>query len=536
MIGLVLAVLAAVAVGTPAAAATGPALTVKTLKVAPAKVTGTAGASVATVVTWHIADTDPTASTVSGALTIRLQGAEAGTYVGIAHTVSYQFNQAVSGGATFLSGTPQNSSYTYTFAIPKYAGTPTATWVVTDITASDDRGHSIDNGDAALAKFQRSVVNTTQLIDNTAPTFGNLNLSTNSQGPQFVFPNGKAVTESYTLTVQDSQSGVWKGSATLTGPGGGSLTSDFEFVPGQFEGTCGTSPSFSDQQAFCGFQVTVPADAAAGTWSVSSITLTDNAGNTQTFGNLNAAPFVLTDDNVVSAHDFSVAPNPVNNWAAPATTQLTFAVSGAQSGVSAVVVSFPQFDGCQQSSTTPVTNADGTISVPISVSQFVSSCAVIGIAVVDGAGNASVYGSFYNAPDPGLATITRVPDTIPPTAVSASLVTTTVPTNPNTTGIVGFNVVVSAPVAPVDSFTAALYDSNGNQVVASGIDGGLPATNDGTVQLIVELPINLAPGTYTVGFTITDAGDLSTSYGIPGGQPVPGGPLTLTVTPAAPAA
>ncbi len=532
LFGLTITVLAAVAIGTPAAAAIAPTLAVKTLKVAPATVTGPAGAAVSTVVTWTITDTDRTATTVSGALTIRLQGAQPGTYVGLAHTVPYRFNQAVSGGATFLSGTPMNSSYSDIFSIPQYASTATATWVVTDLTITDDRGHSSDNGNAVLSKFHRSVVNKTQLIDTTAPTFDNINLTANTQGPQFVLANGSAFTESYTVSVQDSQAGLWKGSATITGTGGGTLTGDFEFVPGQFGGTCGTSFSFSDQQPFCGFQVTVPADAAAGTWSVSSITLTDNAGNTQTYNNLDTASFVLTADNLVNAHDFSVNPNPVNNWATSVTPQLTFAVSGAQNGIGAVYITFGEFFGCTQPSTTPVTNPDGTVSVPFSMFQGVSSCTVSGIAVVDGGGDASVYGAFYHAPDLGLK-ITQVPDTTPPTVVSARMDTATVPTNPNSSGPISFTVVISAPVAPVNFFIAALYDSNGNHVLGSDIDGGVPNTNNGPAQLFVDLPINIAPGTYTVGFTITDAGFLSTSYGIPGGQPVPGGPLTLTVTPAA---
>jgi len=51
----------------------------------------------------------------------------------------------------------------------------------------------------------------------------------------------------------------------------------------------------------------------------------------------------------------------------------------------------------------------------------------------------------------------------------------------------------------------------------------------GQLQLFV-LTSGLAAGTYTVGFTIVDVGGLQNTYG-PGGLPVPGGPLTLTVTP-----
>jgi hypothetical protein len=38
------------------------------------------------------------------------------------------------------------------------------------------------------------------------------------------------------------------------------------------------------------------------------------------------------------------------------------------------------------------------------------------------------------------------------------------------------------------------------------------------------------PGVYTVAFKITDAGELTSAYGYTDPQPVPGGPLELTVT------
>jgi hypothetical protein len=39
----------------------------------------------------------------------------------------------------------------------------------------------------------------------------------------------------------------------------------------------------------------------------------------------------------------------------------------------------------------------------------------------------------------------------------------------------------------------------------------------------------MAPGTYTVAFTLTDAGGLYTHYGYPNTDPPPDGPLTFVV-------
>jgi hypothetical protein len=59
----------------------------------------------------------------------------------------------------------------------------------------------------------------------------------------------------------------------------------------------------------------------------------------------------------------------------------------------------------------------------------------------------------------------------------------------------------------------------------------VPATLNGPIATIAPLPGGLAPGVYTVAFDLTDAGGLNSFYGYPNSQPVPGGPLTFTVTP-----
>jgi hypothetical protein len=50
------------------------------------------------------------------------------------------------------------------------------------------------------------------------------------------------------------------------------------------------------------------------------------------------------------------------------------------------------------------------------------------------------------------------------------------------------------------------------------------------VTVSVSIPAGEAPGSYTVGFQLHDTGGLAASYGTPGAQPVPGGPLALTIT------
>jgi hypothetical protein len=88
---------------------------------------------------------------------------------------------------------------------------------------------------------------------------------------------------------------------------------------------------------------------------------------------------------------------------------------------------------------------------------------------------------------------------------------------------------IVAPIAPVDQLSIYAFDSSGNEVFDQF--GGVSFTSTGQFQNFFRLSEFLPAGTYTVGFTLTDEGGLSTSYGTPGGQPMPGGPLQFTVTP-----
>jgi hypothetical protein len=83
-------------------------------------------------------------------------------------------------------------------------------------------------------------------------------------------------------------------------------------------------------------------------------------------------------------------------------------------------------------------------------------------------------------------------------------------------------------VAPVDEVAVFLYNSAGQGGEVSF--GGVTTSLSGPVTVSVSIPAGEAPGSYTVGFQLHDTGGLAASYGTPGAQPVPGGPLALTIT------
>jgi hypothetical protein len=394
------------------------------------------------------------------------------------------------------------------------------------VTVRDNQGASVDISGVTLTGF-RAVLDATELPDTTAPSYDQFTFANPDQRP-FLYDNGTSASLTYSLEVLDPESGFWKGTLELSGPGGQHALGSFAAGYSVSEGlnVCGQGIGFGTQDIFCTATVTIPANAAAGTWSVSAITLTDNAGNTETYGGLSELPVTVTADSVIKASGFTASPNPVDDWGTFADTTLTMAVTGESGGITAIYV-----DGtagaCGQSSTAPTLNSDGTYSVPLFMVINNPSCTITGIAVVDGAGDVSLYGSEYGAPDPGV-TITQVPDTTPPVATAASLSSTTLAYSADSQ-FDGLTLTIDDPVAPVDEVGVFLYNSSGSGGEVSF--GGVQSTLTGTLTTSVSIPAGMAPGTYTVGFDLTDAAGLTSFYGtMPNGLPVPGGPLTLTIT------
>jgi hypothetical protein len=499
------------------AAAAGGRLTLTQLSFAQSSVDASGGGA-AVALNWTLKDPNPAATTITGDVKIRMAGAQAGTYVGQVYDIPFSLPGYTPGLTT--SGTAQDSGYSYSFAVPQYAFASTARWDVIQVTAQDDQGARLSLQGNGLNRF-RDVLTATELPDSTPPAYDSLEFPV-QPGPSrpYVYNGGSGGSSSYYFNADDAQSGFWKGTLTLAGPGGKALSASFSYqysVPDQV-GACGSATVFDDTSAACQPTVTIPANAPAGTWTVSKLELWDNAGNHATYRNLNALPVIVTSNSVVRASGFTASPNPVNNWTQTQTVQISLNVSGAQGGVGTIYVDFTAGSPCSQQSDTPTANPDGTYSVPISMLSIATSCTVAGIAVLDGAGNVAVYGTEYGEPDLGIK-LTRVPDTTPPVATSASVSPASLPQSADSQ-FVGLTVDVSDPVAPVTEISETIFDTSGT-IVGGGF-GGVTATLSGPVISSVPVPAGLPPGTYTVAFQLTDAGGLTSSYGYPTSPPSPG--------------
>lgn len=517
---------------TDARAAGAPgSLALTALSFSPASVDASSGNATVTL-NWTVTDSNPAAADVAGEVDIRQAGSQPSTYVGVTYPAPFDVNGRITGqGQGNPSGTVQDASFSYTFSVPQYASASTANWVVANVTLQDDQGDTLTLGGSQLARFRASLA-ATELVDTTAPTYDSLQFANFSQRPFVYSVVGGSVT--YTLEVLDAQSGFWRGSLTLQGPGGQKERGTFDQVYDQFNQifTCGGNSGFGLTDTFCNVTVTIPAGAADGTWTVSTIQLTDNAGNTATYRNVDALPMTVTANKVVTATGFSASPNPVNDWQGFAPSTLSFKVSGTVGGVSAVYVDASGSDGaiCANQAGGATVSGD-TVSVPLVVDERAEftdaplNCSITGVAIIDGQGDVALYGSEYGAPSPGV-TITQVPDT-PPTLASVSLSPASVPES-TSVQTVSLNFTTGNNLAAVNFIDAFLYDSSGNQVGGGSFDGYLPSNTSNGLQIFI--PAGLPPGMYTVGMTLIDYGGLVTTYG-PGGQAMPGGPVQLTVTP-----
>lgn len=507
----------ALSITTPAVAASaaGPVLEIESIAFDRAQVDVTQDYASVNL-TWTITDRATNAQRINGAVELRQFAGD--VEVGQPRTVSYdlQWGRAQIGG----SGTAQRSTYVYEFTVPRYSSAAETVWRVTKVTIADDVAHARtvrDPGPAALA--------VTQLVDAEGPVAEQLYFDFDQ--PRAFYDDGSGVTLRYRAQIVD-ESAFRKGKLTLAGPNGVRLSSTFQLIQSGSQWSCNGETAWDPTWVTCPVSIAVPAGSPSGTWRVARLDLTDSWGNTRTDTSPEGpAPIQVSRNDVVSGSDFALTKSQVNNWRTQASTALTFTPHGAVGGLTSVDV---DLSWCSQPSHTPSVGDDGTVSVEIVMpSGWASSCKIDGVKLTDGAGNVALYGTAYGAPDLGL-TITQVPDEKAPVVLSAKLpkATWTQQETEDAWGL-GFDVTVEVDqFAPISGFSATIYDSEG--VSQGGMYGGESDDGTGVFHLAVSTD-RLAPGQYTIGFSLTDQAGNTSMWGYPNnaGNPIPNGPLVLTV-------
>lgn len=383
-----------------AAAAAGSSISIQTLKFMHPNVDATSG--VVNTLTFTVADSHREATGIGGDLFIRQQGSAPGTFIGDTYDVFFSFGNSGFGGATFVSGTPQKSTYTDDFVVPTYANAAKATWIVTKVVISDGLPGGNFNADPAnLGHFQDSFT-AKENIDTVKPSY-QMNWDTNS-GPShrtYLFLDGShPVRTGYTVDVHDGQSGFWKGSLQLDGPhrADGHGTVRLRRTQRRDDRIrLRVLRRRHNQRHELRGRRDVPGRRRHGVWNVAQVSLTDNAGNRFVDKQPDTTPITLTSNSALAAHDFSLTPNPVDDWIGDLNVQVGMTVTGAAGGVSAIYIDNDGVSPCFPGDSTPTVGADGTVSVQMRMFQRTPSCPIDGIAVVDGAGDVALYGPDYAA-------------------------------------------------------------------------------------------------------------------------------------------
>ncbi|OMI41114.1 hypothetical protein [Streptomyces sparsogenes] len=522
-IGVGLALALTPITGTAAAQETGT-MAVTDMDFTPSEVDATPGGQTVTL-RWTMTDTTPDTDGMSARVYMHRQGATAGTYLGVPLVGTYDVGSYGQDITVVPGSTPQEATYEWTLAVPQHAAGTSVTWAVTRLEAWDNQGTSLDWDATKLGAFHNTFEAKT-LADEQGPTYDDL--AVNHEQEPYVYVGEDSSSMTYDLDVHDPQAGISGGTLTVTGPDGQHLTGSFAIEWTWYAGYegCGSIDWGQTYAGSCRVSVTFPAHAASGTWTVSQVKLTDNAGNTSTYNNLSAAPVHVTSNDVLSADGFTATPNPVDTWHGARTIKVGFQPHGNQGEVASAVVNTNSANGCRQTSTTATTAADGTVSVKYDVPRGVFTCHITGVIITDNAGNVALYGSEFGAPETGL-TITSAPDTVLPEIDQATLSPTTIPATDHFTDI-HLTVNVSGTTAGVNSHDLYLIDSSGQWIPA--VSGGNSVTFSGPLTLSFSLPSNVAPGTYTIALRLSDQARKSSSFGFPNGTPMPDGPVTLTVT------
>jgi hypothetical protein len=499
-----------------------------------AKTVDASSGSAVVVLSWTMHASNPEVSSFVGEAHLRRMDARTGAYIGTELAVNFASQGSLDPSVTARpGGTAAATTLDWTVAVPQYGATGRTTWAVSEIAAADGIGDSIDWTAPQLSRFPRTFVARTT-PDGDTPALDRIETDYSMRDTVYDDPQ-RGTLLVYEIDSHEAESGVYAGSVVATGPGGRQARGSFAVTWNWSDGYrgCGNVDWLEHYVDNCQVIVPLPGGLPEGDWTVTEVDLTSNAGVTHAYTELTGPTTHVTSDAVLSASDFAFTPAQVDSWHYPTpTAQFALRPSGAAGGAAGItsveITDWGNTGQCLQLSTEPTVQGDGTVTVPVSADPGEFTCQPAGLIVTDAAGDRAVYGSLVGAPDIG-ATLTNIPDTVLPTIDSASLSPSSVASDDHSTWI-ALTVDLAGSTAGVKGIDIKLVDGAGqtHQVLSAG----LSATFSGPFTQYFELPQDTAPGTYTVGFVLDDAARQSVSYGLPDDQslPVPGGPVTLTVT------
>lgn len=485
--------------------------------------------SVTITLSWTMTSTNPDATAIGGSIHLRRMDPHTGASIGTELAANFDEGFSSDGITVRPGASGAAATFDWTFAVPQYGATTRTTWAVSEIQGGDGAGDSMDWTATQLSAFPRTFLAHTA-PDQAYPSLDELSVDQETPATVYDDPQNGAML-AYEIDSHEDASGVYGGAVVATGPGGRQARGTFAISWDWSEGYsgCGNIEWLEHYVLNCLVTVPLPPGLPEGDWTVTEVDLTSNAGVTHEYTGLTEPVVHVTSDAVLSASDFAFTPDRIDTWHRPTpSSEFSLRPHGAVGGITSVELTYWDSGPCTQLSTTPTVQADGTVTVPVRGLPGAFTCVPTGLVITDGNGDRAVYGSRQGAPDIG-ATLTNTPDTVLPTVDSVSLTPTTVTAGDRETRIV-LTINIADSTAGVTGYDLYLVDGAGQ--IRSVQLAGTVTTFSGPLINSFELPENIQAGTYTVAFTLQDQDRQTVSYGMPHeGQPMPGGPLVLTVTP-----
>lgn len=437
---------------------------------------------------WSSSTLDVTAGSARNVLTFKVKDArnhhrgsfdlatDPGTVLP-ARTIKFTRGTSAAGTADWVSTTGDESTYKYEFDVPRTGTTASTTWAVTRFAAETTAipVHSIELTDEQLkASFGGRFVATT-VVDETPPTYSDL--ITDDQK----YPTHAGIgTLRYLLNVQDTQSGVHSMALTLRGPGSATATGESRY---QVQ---------ASRQAV---EVTLPASAPAGTWSVSQVELVDGAGVVGKYTDLALAPLQVTDNSIVAGKPV-LHNNPVNSWEPDAKVDLVVTMASGSRAVSAKI----DISGsCVAGTPVLPAEAGGTVTIPIKVPRGFIACVIQGLLITDQNGATAVYGPWYQNGATLPAVVAAAPPS--PSVSSVQLSDTDVDWAAGDTVTASFDLV--SPSGPVATW-ARLEAWGAFGHAAPTLTGTDVTSPHGRVTASVTFPKHMPPGQYRLRIAVGD--------------------------------
>lgn len=388
-----------------------------------------------------------------------------------------------SASLTRTTGTAADGTWAGTLTLPYQS--ENGTWALS-VSAVDTEFQDSELTSSQLAAAGApSSLSVTTVVDQTAPSLTSTTVKPSTVNRRY------SASPIVSLAITDDVSGFAYGQVTVRLPSGATRPYYFD----DFQRVSGTPKSGT-----YAVPVYVSSSDPVGTWTVSSVQLSDAAGRSRTVSNPAGGTFTVqdvVDTAAPSIGAISLSPTSVDTSAGSKPVTVSVAATDDSSGVSSVSVTLKSASGQRAYgySSTPTTGSSlsGTWKVPVTISQWAQrgTWTVESVSVYD---NASKYATKTSTAT--LSVTTTQEDLVAPAVTGISFVKGAL--NAQGELPVTVKVGVSDAVSGLQGGFVSLRSADGRQQTNGTLVVPSPGTKGGTFNASVLLPKGAAPGDWRV--------------------------------------